>query len=153
MNYSFEDVKNYFLEDHNEFIEILKDGTIVDLKEFIKLAICDLSKISNEEEIVPVLQPNDFKGAELISFKLVYFLVSDQYDEAKEFAGYWACLLKNYLNNFYPELIESIEGLINLLALQNNMARLITLSDYMIFKKQTEYKTVPKDFLEAFLAD
>lgn len=152
--YTFEDVKNFFQNENNaSFRTILNNGAALDLKMFIDYAIQDLEKLSKGEDIQPSLQLNDLKGAELISFKLVYFLVSDKYEETKMYAEHWACLLKNYILNFYPESFESIEGLINLLALQNNMARLIALSDYLTFKKETEYKMVPKDFLEAFITE
>ena len=150
--YSFEDVKNYFQKEESQaFTEMLKSGVSMELKEFISLAIEDLERLASEEAMEPRLFTNDLKGAELISFKLIYHLVSDKYAETKEYAEHWACLLKNYVLNFYPDFYESVEGLINLLALQNNMARLISLSDYLSFKKETEYKMVPKSFLESFM--
>lgn len=151
---SFEEVKEYFAENREIYYNAMGEGLKADLSLFCKYAIEDLQKKMDGEEVCPKLGSGDIDYAAVATLKLVYLLVADEIDRIDKFADAWSELYSNYLNAFYPSYDKAtyITGLVNLLTLKNNMARLITLSNYIIFKKENDsYTNVSTTFIESII--
>lgn len=151
---SFEEVKQYFNENRQYYFSIGESYIPIDLKDFCSFAINDLNRKINGEEVQPSLGKGDMNYAAAFTLRIIYELVADELNNIDEFAEAWSELYSNYIKAFYPSYDKKtyIEGLINLLALKNNMARLIVLSNYIIFKKQNDtYTNVSDTFIQSII--
>lgn len=150
----FKQVKDYFESlPSDKYVQINYDSSH-DLERLCAIALDDLSHKLQGFENGPTLGQGDLDYASLLTFHLVYDLVADEEEGIDEFAQAWAELYTNYLKAFYPSYnkLTYVQGLTNLLELKNNMARLITLSGYIIFKKDTDdYKNVSSTFIQSII--
>lgn len=151
-DYTFEEIQELNNKDYSCLENFLTENSYINIKKARDIFIEELIKKYEGLEVNSSFNEQDFDQFDLITLKLVYSLVADDYENVEDYANLWSNLYHNYISAFAPERQTKIKGLINLLNLKNNTARIITLLNYIIFKKENDYKMVSESFIKAFMS-